>query len=253
MIDIRYQINRVTDKIDRLANEADEAFGKPEPTHIEFRSDMQVDYVHHMGDDLTVVNSARVSMGNHHTELTDRDKGLIRRLIRDRHVSTLEHCALTVRVEVPIFVAREWMRHSSQSFNEISGRYAEFEPVFYTPDDDRPIVQAGKPMDYQRELGTITQHQRVAVDVAHATTVAYESYKSMLAEGVAKEVARNVLPVNLYTKFYATANLRSWLSFLDQRTHETALHEIREAAHKVQQILEQHYPETMQAWKEENH
>lgn len=248
MIDIRYQLNR----LDQLTNEAEEHFGKPEPTHIEFRSDMQVEHVHHMGDDLTVVNSARVSMGTHHTELTDRDKGLIRRLIRDRHVSTLEHCALTVRVEVPIFVAREWMRHSSQSFNEISGRYAEFEPVFYTPGDNRPIVQAGKPMDYQRELGTITQHQRVSVDVTHATIVAYESYKSMLAEGVAKEVARNVLPVSLYTRFYATANLRSWLSFLDQRTHETALHEIREAAHKVQAILEQHYPETMQAWKEEH-
>ena len=237
-------------KTQQLMAEAEEHFGKPEPTHIEFRSDMQVDYIHHMGDDLTVVNSARVSMGNHHTELTDRDRGLIRRLIRDRHVSTLEHCALTVRVEVPIFVAREWMRHSSQAFNEISGRYAELEPVFYTPDDNRPIVQAGKPMDYQRELGTITQHQRVAVDVAHATIVAYESYKSMLAEGVAKEVARNVLPVGLYTRFYATANLRSWLSFLDQRTDETALHEIREAAHKVQHILEQHFPETMQAWKE---
>ena len=250
MIDIRYQINRVMDKIDRLADDADEAFGKPEPTHIEYRSDMQVEHVHHMGDDLTVVNSARVSMGNHHTELTDRDRGLIRRLIRDRHVSTLEHCALTVRVEVPIFVAREWMRHSSQSFNEISGRYAELEPVFYVPSMSRPIIQTGKPMDYRREHGTEEQYRRMHSRYITAIDTAYEAYRDMLADGVAREVARNALPVGLYTQFYATANLRSWLSFLDQRTDETALHEIREAAHKVQHILEQHYPETMQAWKE---
>ena len=242
----------IHNKTQQLMAEAEEHFGKPEPTHIEYRSDMQVDYVHHMGDDLTVVNSARVSMGTHHTELTDRDRGLIRRLIRDRHVSTLEHCALTVRVEVPIFVAREWMRHSSQSFNEVSGRYAELEPVFYTPDDDRPIVQAGKPMDYQREHGNAEQGETMTASYIDATSEAYEAYRDMLADGIAREVARNVLPVGLYTRFYATANLRNWLSFLDQRTDETALYEIREAAHKVQHILEQHFPETMQAWKEEH-
>lgn len=237
-------------KTEQLMAETEEAFGKTEPAHIELRSDMRVDYVHHMGDDLTVVNSARVSMGHHHAELTERDKGLIRRLIRDRHVSTLEHCALTVRAEVPIFVAREWMRHSSQSFNEISGRYAELDPVFYVPDPSRPIIQTGKPMDYRRELGTVIEHQ--LTDIRHITAIntAYEEYKGMLADGIAKEVARNVLPVSLYTSFYATANLRNWLSFLDQRTHETALYEIREAAHKVQDILEQYYPETMAAWKE---
>ena len=239
-------------KTQQLMAEAEEHFGKPEPTHIEYRSDMQVDHVHHMGDDLTVVNSARVSMGNHHNQLTERDKGLIRRLIRDRHVSTLEHCALTVRVEVPIFVAREWMRHSSQSFNEVSGRYAELEPVFYVPSMSRPIIQTGKPMDYRREMGNEEQHLLTVIRHVAAIDTAYEAYRVMLAEGVAKEVARNVLPVSLYTRFYATANLRSWLSFLDQRTDETALYEIREAAHRVQDILEQHYPETLQAWKGTN-
>ena len=159
-------------KTQQLMAEAEERFGKPEPTHIEYRSDMQVDYIHHMGDDLTVVNSARVSMGTHHTELTDRDKGLIRRLIRDRHVSTLEHCALTVRVEVPIFVAREWMRHSSQSFNEISGRYAELEPVFYIPNQNRPIVQTGKPMDYKREMGNERQGYGMTTKTMGAITEA---------------------------------------------------------------------------------
>ena len=240
----------IHNKTQQLMAEAEEHLGKPEPTHVEFRSDMQVDHVHHMGDDLTVVNSARVSMGTHHTELTERDRGLIRRLIRDRHVSTLEHCALTVRVEVPIFVAREWMRHSSQSFNEISGRYAEFEPVFYMPNMSRPIVQTGKPMDYRREMGNKEQAEAMTASYIDAASEAYEAYRDMLAEGVAKEVARNVLPVSLYTRFYATANLRSWLSFLDQRTDETALYEIREAAHKVQAILERCYPETMQAWEE---
>ena len=94
------------------------------------------------------------------------------------------------------------------------------------------------------------RHQLTDIRHIAAIDTAYEEYKSMLADGIAREVARNVLPASLYTKFYATANLRSWLSFLDQRTDETALYEIREAAHKVQQILEQHYPETMQAWEE---
>ena len=156
-----------------------------------------------------------------------------------------------MRVEVPIFVAREWMRHSSQSFNEVSGRYAELNPVFYIPSLERPIVQTGKPMDYQREHGT--KKQKFVADLSYLTAcdAAYVAYQKMLGDGIAKEVARNVLPVGLYTSFYATANLRNWLSFLDQRTDETALHEIREAAHKVQDILEQHYPETIQAWKED--
>lgn len=241
---------RIHNKAQQLAAETEEAFGPTEPAHVEFRSDMRVEHVHHMGDDLTVVNSARVSMGTYHTELTERDKGLIRRLIRDRHVSTLEHCTLTVRAEVPIFVAREWMRHSSQSFNEVSGRYAELNPVFYIPSLERPIVQTGKPMDYQREHGT--KKQKFVADLSYLTAcdAAYVAYQKMMGDGIAKEVARNVLPVGLYTSFYATANLRNWLSFLDQRTDETALHEIREAAHKVQDILEQHYPETIQAWKE---
>ena len=111
-------------------------------TEITFRSDMQVDYVQHTGSDEMVARAARVSTGSDLIE-DDKIKGLIRYLVRERHTSTLEHCTLTVRVEAPIFVAREWMRHRTMSYNEISGRYAELAPVFYVPDGNRPLVNAG--------------------------------------------------------------------------------------------------------------
>ena len=118
---------------------------------IEFRSDMRVEYVDHMGDDRRIAQAARVSVGN---DRSDRPhEGLVRRLWADQHTSTFEHNVLTVMVDVPIFVAREWHRHRTFAYNEISARYSEVAPVFYVPGEDRPLVQTGKAMDYRREPG----------------------------------------------------------------------------------------------------
>ena len=204
-------------------------------SEIEFRCDMRIEYVDHMGDDKRIAQAARVSVGN---DGSDRPhEGLVRRLWADQHTSTFEHNVLTVMVEVPIFVAREWHRHRTFAYNEISARYSEVEPVFYVPGDFRPLVQTGKAMDYRRELGDDLQ-ARAASDL-HGSVArrAWVAYQSMLKAGIAREVARNVLPVSMYTRFYATANLRNWLHFIALRTDETALWEIRDAANQVEAII----------------
>ena len=217
-------------------------------TDINFRSDMRVAYVDHMGNDKRIAQAARVSTGN---DQSDRPhEGLVKRLWQDQHTSTFEHNTLTVRAEVPIFVAREWMRHRTQAFNEISGRYSEMEPIFYVPGEDRPLVQVGKAMDYRREPGSPIL--RAATDrlMRIAGKGAWRLYEYLLRKGIAREVARNVLPVSLYTRFYATANLRNWLHFVELRTDPTALWEIRQAALMVEGLISGLWPVAHGAYRD---
>lgn len=217
-------------------------------TEITFRSDCRVTYIDHMGDDKRIAQAARVSTGN---DDSDRPhEGLVKRLWRDQHTSTFEHNTLTVMAEVPIFVAREWMRSRTFAYNEISARYSEMEPVFYVPGEDRPLVQTGKAMDYRREAGNKRHRARASAAHRMAAEDAWDEYQSMLEFGIAREVARNVLPVSLYTRFYATANLRNWLHFIALRTDPTALWEIREAAKQVVDIVADHWPVAWEAYFE---
>lgn len=222
-------------------------------TEITFRSDMQVDYVQHMGSDEMVARAARVSTGNDLIE-NDKIKGLIRYLVRERHTSTLEHCTVTVRVEAPIFVAREWMRHRTMSYNEISGRYAELEPVFYVPPTERPLVNEGSGAHPNLVYGDSELYALTDRHHDHIYHHAWSSYTYMRKQGVANEVARNVLPVGIYTQFYATANLNNWFKFLHLRdgNEGSPQYEIVEAANKVAGILEELYPVTYGVWAELN-
>ena len=202
---------------------------------ITFRDDMRVTYIDSMGDDKRIARAARVSVDN--DNLDRPHEGLVRRLWADQHTSTFEHCTLTVMVEVPIFVAREWMRHRTQAYNEVSARYSDMRPVFYVPGEDRPLVQTGKAMDYRRELGDEVQ-EALTADLHRAVAKgAWGVYQELLEQDIAREVARNVLPVSTYTRFYATANLRNWLHFIALRTDKTALWEIRDAARQVEAII----------------
>ena len=215
---------------------------------IEFRSDMRVEYVDSMGDDKRIAQAARVSTGN---DDSDRPyEGLVRRLWSDQHTSTFEHNTLTVMAEVPIFVAREWMRSRTFAYNEISARYTEMEPVFYIPSEDRPLVQTGKAMDYRREAGDSGQFNRTHAAHCLQASAAWDWYQSMIEEGIAREVARNVLPVSLYTRFYATANLRNWLHFIKLRADPTALHEIQDAARQVADLIQEKWPTAWAAYEE---
>ena len=214
---------------------------------IEFRSDLRVTYVDSMGDDKRIAQAARVST-NTDTSARPHER-LVRRLWEDGHTSPFEHNTLTVKVSVPIFVAREWMRHRTQSFNEISGRYSDMAPVFYAPNRARPVVQSGKSIDYDLSGGSWEQTANVIFAHESLAMSAWEEYKAMLDKGIAREVARNVLPLSLYTEFYATASLLNWLKFVRLRSDPSALHEIREAALSVEQIIKSVWPVSHSAFR----
>jgi thymidylate synthase (FAD) len=138
--------------------------------------------------------------------------------MRERHGSPFEHNSMTFYVQAPIFVFREFMRHRIASYNEESGRYRELRPVFYVPASDRKLVQEGKPGHYVFVDGTQEQHDVVVEETKRACTIAYEAYQRMLSTGVAREVARGVLPVATYSSMYVTLNARSLMNFLSLRT-----------------------------------
>lgn len=218
-------------------------------TDINYRSDMGVELVDSMGDDRRIAQAARVSTN---TDQSDRPhERLVKRLWADGHTSPFEHNTLTVKVDVPIFVAREWMRHRTQSFNEVSGRYTDMTPVFYLPSESRPLVQSGKAIDYDLSGGDDLQMSAVSAAHEKCAAESWGWYQAMLAEGVAREVARNVLPLSLYTSFYATANLLNWFRFLALRTDESALCEIRDAANQVESIVGELWPVVLEAFREE--
>ncbi|MFD8565927.1 FAD-dependent thymidylate synthase [Streptomyces sp. NPDC057694] len=194
-----------------------------------FRGDVTVELVKHTASDSDVLFAARVStVGEQSLDELSKDparsKGLINYLMRDRHGSPFEHNSMTFLISAPIFVFREFMRHRvGWSYNEESGRYRELQPVFYVPDADRKLVQEGRPGKYVFVEGTQAQQELTARCMEDSYRQAYEAYQEMLAAGVAREVARAVLPVGLFSSMYATCNARSLMHFLGLRTqHELA-------------------------------
>ncbi len=190
---------------------------------IEFRSDVTVELVRASAQDADVLFAARVSTQGEQS-LDDvgadasRSQGLINYLMRDRHGSPFEHNSMTFYVQAPIFVFREFMRHRVASYNEESGRYRELRPVFYVPGPERLLVQEGKPGHYVFVEGSDEQHATVDRETRRACTEAYRAYQAMLDAGVAREVARGVLPVATYSSMYVTMNARSLMNFLSLRT-----------------------------------
>ena len=196
------------------------------PHDIQFRSDVTVALVRSHASDADVLFAARVStQGEQTLEAaqsddvdTSRSRGLINYLMRDRHGSPFEHNSMTFYVQAPIFVFREFMRHRIASYNEESGRYRELTPVFYIPGPDRNLIQVGKPGAYDFLPGTAEQTELVQSEARRSSTAAFESYQRMLDAGVAREVARIVLPLNIYSSMYVTMNARSLMNFLSLRT-----------------------------------
>ncbi|HYO34273.1 MAG TPA: FAD-dependent thymidylate synthase [Nocardioidaceae bacterium] len=199
------------------------------PTAVTFRSDVDVELVRSSADDSDVLFAARVSTkGEQSLDDVGADastsSGLINYLMRDRHGSPFEHNSMTFYVSAPIFVFREFMRHRIASYNEESGRYRELRPVFYVPGPDRKLVQQGKPGAYDFVAGTAEQFDLVTRETQAVCREAYASYQRMLAAGVAREVARIVLPVTIYSSMYVTMNARSLMNFLSLRTKRDESH-----------------------------
>jgi thymidylate synthase (FAD) len=228
---------------------------------IVFRDDMTVELVKSSASDADVIWAARVSTAGETTlekvgESSDRDAGLINYLARERHGSPFEHTSMTFFVSAPIFVFREFMRHRIASYNEESGRYRELRPVFYIPNKDRKLVQVGKTGAYTFVDGTPEQLDITVNAIKETCILAYENYQKILASGVAREVARAVLPVTLYSSMYVTMNARALMNFLSLRTSSPDSHfpsypqrEIEMVAEKMEKHFAQLMPMTYGAFQ----
>lgn len=199
------------------------------PQPIIFRDDMSVELVKSSASDSDVIWAARVSTAGEQSldavgADASRAEGLINYLARERHGSPFEHTSMTFFISAPIFVFREFMRHRIASYNEESGRYRELNPVFYIPSKERRLVQIGKPGAYEFVEGTPEQYQLTVDAIKESCTLSYANYQKMLEAGVAREVARAVLPVTLYSSMYVTMNARALMNFLSLRTAREGSH-----------------------------
>lgn len=204
-----------------------------------------VEYVSHMGDDLTIVNSARVSFGVEKDELDDKDKKLINYLIKHKHTSTLEHCTVTFRFTVPLFIRSQHHRHRTWSYNEISRRYTEFGLQFYEPEEFRSQHKSNR----QASTDDMVDNAGASKLVKDHHQKCLELFQTLLDTGVCREQARGVLPQNLYTQYYGTANLGNLLKFVDLRIHEGAQWEIQQVAKAILKMLEELYPVTVASYQ----
>jgi thymidylate synthase (FAD) len=201
-----------------------------------------------MADDLSVVNGARVSFARHKTEMDDSDAGLIRFLMRERHGTPFEHNAFRFHVRCPIFVAREWFRHRASSFNEFSMRYAKATEDFYVPEPEDVRTQVGKPGAYSFEPVSDEVAETTREELRQVYESAYATYERLVELGVARELARAVLPVGSYTEFYWTVNARSLMNFLSLRNAEAAQREIRRYAEACESFFAERMPVTHEAF-----
>ena len=224
-------------------------------SEVRLRSNPVVELVHSTGDDTTVAMAAKVSFDRHDDpRLGDEDhiRGLINFLVNNKHHSTLEHCQFTFYIECPMFVRSEIMRHRTASYNEVSARYSTWDFEFHVPDAERPLVQVGKPGAYRFEEGSPEQQAIALRAMERSYQQAIDSYDQMVEAGIAKEVARNTLPVGTYTKFYMSLNARNLMHFLGLRLDPTATDEIRRVAQLMEAYLEERMPITYAAWKDSN-
>ena len=223
-----------------------------------------VSLVDSMGSDITVVNSARVSFGIEKEELNDRDKRLIRYLIRHKHTSTLEHNLITFKFCVPLFVRSQHHRHRTWSYNEISRRYTDKNLQFYSPRKFRTQHESNRqasneedtisPYILRKHPESTTASEVLAskvIDEHHNNSV--KLFDDLLAAGVCREQARGVLPQNLYTEYYGTVNLNNLLKFIDLRTHEGAQWEIRKVAEACLEIATELFPITVGSYRKIRH
>jgi thymidylate synthase (FAD) len=218
-----------------------------------FRDDVTVELIKSSASDNDVVWAARVSTAGENSreavgEDASRDVGLINYLARERHGSPFEHTSMTFFISAPIFVFREFMRHRIASYNEESGRYRELRPVFYIPSKERKLVQIGKTGAYEFIDGTPEQYEISVKAIKESCLVAYENYQKMLDAGVAREVARVVLPVTLFSSMYVTMNARALMNFLSLRTAREGSHFPSYPQREIEMVaekMEEHFARLM--------
>lgn len=219
--------------------------------NIELVTSSTAELIKHNVSDVDVARAAWVS--NYGEDAREKDtskiEGLINFLYRERHMSPFEHGSMTFFIDCPIFVAREFHRHRTMSYNEVSGRYTTLNPRFYVPSAERPLIQEGKVGAYTFVPGSTEQSALVRSTIERHSRQAWKEYNNMLQWGVAREVARDVLPVNIMTQFYATVNPRNLIQFLTLRDDKHALFEIRDLASQMDSMFAQIMPITHGAYR----
>lgn len=203
-----------------------------------------VKLIDYMGSDLRVVNTARVSTGKHKDEFGEEDAKLIEYLAKNHHTSPFRSCFVTFHIKAPIYVMRQWMRHNvGCTWLEKSGRYVEFEPEFYIPDEFRENIKSIK-----QGSGMMVPDQ-ISPFLIYKSSCEYsfQQYKDLLERGICKEQARGVLPLSMYTELYWTASLQAIAHFLALRQDSHAQKEIREFANAVHLLTEQFFPISLNA------
>lgn len=206
-----------------------------------------------MGSDLSIVRNARVSYNAEWRAGKDEgsDEKLIRYLMANGHNTPFEAGVATFEVKAPIFVIRQWHRHRTQSYNEVSARYTQLPSEYFLPEQSTITMQSSDNKQMRTsEQHSDANHMRTMMDMCNRRT--FRVYEELLALGCPRELARTVLPLGTYTHMFATANLHNWLNFIRERLHEHAQYEIQVYAREVAKSLEQKFPVTMEIFKELN-
>lgn len=224
-------------------------------TTIETFSDPIIELIDHMGTDMDIALAAWVSSsaGDEREKDQGRWQGLLNSLAREHHSSPFEMVEAKFRVETSIMVVREWFRHRTQSFNEQSGRYTKFEPVFYVPGKDRPLINAGTSMAPVMVPADDELHERFVQQLIEGYEAQFARYEEALEWGISKEMARLHIQVGIKTTFYVKANLSNWLKFISRRTSLPHAHvqghpqyEIAMLALEVERLLTEQFPVSME-------
>ena len=208
-----------------------------------------VELINFMGGDEAVVAAARVSNGAVYANASkgpDKDAKLIRFLMKHGHTSPFEHSVFTFYIKCPIFVAREWHRHRTWSYNEVSGRYTEFKNEFYNPDRIRVQDEKNKQKSVFVNHGNLDHEMQLVIK--KLSDEAFRAYNHLLSLGAARELSRIVLPVNYYTQFYGTVDAHNLMKFLRLRDSDDAQWEIRQYAKALRTFLFEKMPITSEAF-----
>lgn len=192
--------------------------------------------VRHMGDELAIVNAARMSFDKHKDELDDKDIVLLRSLVRNHHTSPLEHVVFTFEVHCPLFVRAQWFRHRTWSFSEVSRRYTSEGMDFFLPSENEIRMQSADAREASVE-GLSPVRKEAVEKMEEATRKAFATYQELLDMGVSREQARMVLPQNLNTTFLATVDLNNLIKFLQLRSGKHAQSEIRVYAERIEELI----------------
>lgn len=215
-----------------------------------------VEYVSHMGTDLSVVNAARVSFGTEKAEVDEKDIKLINYLMKHNHSSPFEHCMLTFKFTVPLFIRSQHHRHRTWAYNEISRRYTSVDIQFYEPKQFRTQHKSNRQASTEELTDPLLESNRDGMPVLSTASSQLRTHHSeslrlfneMLEAGVCREQARGVLPQNLYTQYFGTTSLHNLLKFVSLRVHEGAQWEIQQVAKACLEISKHHFPHSVESY-----